>query len=51
MAQRAAGAIFGCCVADAAAMPVQWIYDVQQLQQLLEQRQQVRTAVAGAWHS
>jgi hypothetical protein len=28
-------------VADAAATPVQWIYDNQKLQQLLEQRQQV----------
>jgi hypothetical protein len=41
IAQRAAGAIVGCCVADAAATPVQWIYDNQKLQQLLEQRQQV----------
>ncbi|KAF6260730.1 ADP-ribosylation/Crystallin J1 [Scenedesmus sp. NREL 46B-D3] len=39
-AQRAAGAVVGCCVADAAATPVQWIYDVQQLQQLQQQRQQ-----------
>lgn len=45
IAQRAAGAIIGCCVADAAATPVQWIYDVAKLQQLLQQRQQV----SGAW--
>jgi hypothetical protein len=44
IAERAAGAIIGCCVADAAATPVQWIYDVQKLQQLLEQRQQVRVS-------
>jgi hypothetical protein len=41
IAQRAAGAIIGCCVGDAAATPVQWIYDVEKLQQLLEQRQKV----------
>lgn len=33
------GAIIGSCVADAAAMGVQWIYDVSVLEQFLAQRQ------------
>ncbi|WIA13004.1 hypothetical protein OEZ85_006614 [Tetradesmus obliquus] len=48
IAQRAAGAIIGCCVADAAATPVQWIYDVAKLQQLLQQRQQATNGTPAA---
>lgn len=45
--QRAAGAVMGCIVGDAAATPVQWMYDVAALQALLSElrrrhEQQVR---------
>lgn len=39
---RATGAMVGCLVADAAATPVQWIYDLNVLKDLLQQRQMVR---------
>lgn len=42
MLERAVGGVVGCLVADAAAMPVQWIYDLEVLDDLLAQRQQVR---------
>lgn len=35
------GAMVGCLVADAAATPVQWIYDTAVLEDLLQRRQQV----------
>eukprot|EP00878_Enallax_costatus_P027621 GHUV01029757.1.p1 GENE.GHUV01029757.1~~GHUV01029757.1.p1 ORF type:complete len:187 (+),score=34.99 GHUV01029757.1:417-977(+) len=41
MSERAIGGIVGCLVADAAAMPVQWIYDLAVIDDLLAHRQQV----------
>jgi len=35
IAQRAYGAVLGCTVGDAAAMGVQWLYDVERLGDLL----------------
>lgn len=38
MADRARGAMVACLVCDAAATGVQWIYDLDTLQQLQQQR-------------
>ena len=50
MQQRAHAAITCSLVADAAAMGVQWIYDTSILEQLLQDRAQVRTYPQAWWN-